>query len=117
MVDTTTETLKEATANGFVMQEPTVSALVDAVNRAIDIYKQKKLFALLMRTGMQLELGWEKNAQAYILLYKNLNDDTAIVSIMWANNETGVIFPIDEIAQRVKERGVVFHTDAVQAVG
>ena len=50
-------------------------------------------------------------------LYKNLNDETAIVSIMWANNETGVIFPIDEIAQRVKERGIVFHTDAVQAVG
>jgi cysteine desulfurase len=50
-------------------------------------------------------------------LYKNLNDDTAIVSIMWANNETGVIFPIDEIARLVKERGIVFHTDAVQAVG
>ena len=50
-------------------------------------------------------------------LYKNLSNDTAIVSIMWANNETGVIFPIEEIAQVVKERGIVFHTDAVQAVG
>ncbi len=46
-----------------------------------------------------------------------ITGDTAIVSIMWANNETGVIFPIDEIAQIVKEKGVVFHTDAVQAVG
>jgi cysteine desulfurase len=36
---------------------------------------------------------------------------------MWANNETGVIFPIEEVARRVKERGIVFHTDAVQAVG
>lgn len=50
-------------------------------------------------------------------LYDNLNEDTAVVSIMWANNETGVIFPIDEIAQRVREHGIVFHTDAVQAVG
>lgn len=50
-------------------------------------------------------------------LYKALSHDTAIVSIMWANNETGVIFPVDEIARVVRERGVVFHTDAVQAVG
>jgi cysteine desulfurase len=50
-------------------------------------------------------------------LFENLGDDTAIVSLMWANNETGVIFPIEEIARKVKERGIVFHTDAVQAVG
>ncbi len=50
-------------------------------------------------------------------LYKNLTDDTAIVSIMWANNETGVIFPVEEIAEKCKNRGIVFHTDAVQAVG
>jgi len=50
-------------------------------------------------------------------LYENLTDDTAIVSLMWGNNETGVIFPIEEISRRVKERGIVFHTDAVQTVG
>ena len=50
-------------------------------------------------------------------LRKVLSSDTCIVSIMWANNETGVIFPIKEIAQMVRERGSVFHTDAVQAVG
>jgi len=50
-------------------------------------------------------------------LYQNLSDDTAIVSVMWANNETGVIFPVEEISQAVKDRGIVFHTDAVQAVG
>jgi cysteine desulfurase len=48
---------------------------------------------------------------------KSLSDDTAIVSIMWANNESGVIFPIQEISQQVKERELIFHTDAVQAVG
>jgi cysteine desulfurase len=50
-------------------------------------------------------------------LESGLSDDTAIVSIMWANNETGVIFPINEIARIVREKGVVFHTDAVQAAG
>jgi len=46
-----------------------------------------------------------------------LTDDTAIVSIMWANNETGVINPIPEIASLVKSCGIFMHTDAVQAVG
>jgi cysteine desulfurase len=50
-------------------------------------------------------------------LYQSLTDDTAIVSIMWANNETGVIFPVEEIASVVKGKGIAFHTDAVQAVG
>ena len=50
-------------------------------------------------------------------LYDHLSDDTAIVSLMWANNETGVIFPIEEIAEKTHRRGIVFHTDAVQAVG
>jgi len=48
-------------------------------------------------------------------LYDHLSDDTAIVSLMWANNETGVIFPIEEISRYVSDRGIVFHTDAVQA--
>jgi len=46
-----------------------------------------------------------------------LSEDTAIVSVMWANNETGVIFPVAEMAGMAKERGILFHTDAVQAVG
>jgi len=44
-------------------------------------------------------------------------EDTAIVSVMWANNETGVLFPVEEIANLAKSRGAIFHTDAVQAVG
>ena len=46
-----------------------------------------------------------------------LTDDTAMVSVMYANNETGVIFPIEAIGEIVKARGIPFHTDAVQAVG
>jgi cysteine desulfurase len=49
--------------------------------------------------------------------YKSLSDDTAVVSLMWGNNETGVIFPIEEISHEVKSRGILFHTDAVQALG
>ena len=50
-------------------------------------------------------------------LEESLTSDTALVSIMWANNETGVIFPVEEIAQMCRQRGITFHTDAVQAVG
>ncbi|RJP61126.1 MAG: cysteine desulfurase NifS [Candidatus Auribacter fodinae] len=50
-------------------------------------------------------------------LEEAITPDTALVSIMYANNETGVVYPIDKIAQIVKERSVLFHTDAVQAVG
>jgi cysteine desulfurase len=47
----------------------------------------------------------------------SLTEDTAIVSVMWANNETGVIFPVAQMAEIAKNRGILFHTDAVQAVG
>ncbi|GLR45947.1 cysteine desulfurase NifS [Mesorhizobium amorphae] len=46
-----------------------------------------------------------------------LTPHVAIVSIMWANNETGVIFPVARLAELAKEVGALFHTDAVQAVG
>lgn len=46
-----------------------------------------------------------------------ITDKTALVSIMWANNETGIIFPIEEIGEVCKEKNVLFHTDAVQAIG
>lgn len=47
----------------------------------------------------------------------SLTDDTALVSVMWANNETGVLFPVEEMAVMARERGILFHTDAVQATG
>jgi len=46
-----------------------------------------------------------------------LRPDTAVVSIMWANNETGVLFPIAKIAELCRERGILIHTDAVQTPG
>jgi cysteine desulfurase len=50
-------------------------------------------------------------------LADTLAADTALVSLMWANNETGVLFPIAQAAELTHAHGVLFHTDAVQAVG
>ncbi|RJQ48612.1 MAG: cysteine desulfurase NifS [Nitrospiraceae bacterium] len=50
-------------------------------------------------------------------LKASITDDTAVVSIMYANNESGVIFPMDQISEIVKSRGAPLHTDAVQAAG
>jgi cysteine desulfurase len=46
-----------------------------------------------------------------------IRPETALVSMMWANNETGVLFPVEKIAEICRQKGVLFHTDAVQAVG
>lgn len=51
------------------------------------------------------------------VLTRALDDDTCVVSVMYANNETGVIFPVHEIGETLRERKILFHTDAVQAVG
>ncbi|MHC4777145.1 MAG: cysteine desulfurase NifS [Planctomycetota bacterium] len=59
----------------------------------------------------------EKGAMDLDLLKRSITTETAVVSVMWANNETGVIFPIEEIAGIVHDRGAIFHTDAVQAAG
>ena len=50
-------------------------------------------------------------------LAEAITEDTALVSLMWANNETGVIFPVEEFAKTCRDKGVLFHCDAVQAVG
>jgi len=65
-----------------------------------------------------MEIGVDRQGRLDLdKLEHELDDNTAMVTIMYANNETGVIFPIDRIAEMVSEKGAVFHTDAVQAVG
>lgn len=46
-----------------------------------------------------------------------VTDKTILISMMWANNETGMIFPVQEVAEFAKSKGILFHTDAVQAIG
>jgi len=50
-------------------------------------------------------------------LLEAIDDQTAVVSVMYANNETGVVFPIEEIGKLLRARGILFHTDAVQVAG
>jgi len=73
----------------------------------------------LENRGYQVvELGVNSQGQLDLAeLEEHLDDDTALVTIMYANNETGMMFPIERIAELASSKGSVFHTDAVQAVG
>ncbi len=79
----------------------------------------KNLFESLSRKGYKVTfVPVDKMGRLDLdTLYNSLDDHTAVVSVMWANNESGVTFPIEEIARVVKKRGIIFHTDAVQAIG
>jgi cysteine desulfurase len=75
--------------------------------------------ARLEKKGYKVHyIGVSSNGRIDMDQYKScLSDKTAIVSIMWANNETGTIFPIEELAELAKKVGAQFHTDGVQAIG
>jgi cysteine desulfurase len=77
------------------------------------------LCAQLATQGYRItELPVDKNGLLDLKnLEKSLTPDTAVVSLMWGNNETGVIFPVEKAAQMAHEKGVLFHTDAVQSAG
>jgi cysteine desulfurase len=79
----------------------------------------KALCADLAHRGYQVtEVGVDADGRLDMDQYRrSLTSDTAIVSLMWANNETGVLFPVEEAAALAQEKGILFHTDAVQAVG
>lgn len=71
------------------------------------------------RQGYRVDyIGVDEKGRLDMAAYeKALTPDTALVSIMFANNEVGNIYPIQKLAEMAKERGLLFHTDAVQAVG
>jgi len=73
----------------------------------------------LENRGYQVvELGVNRQGRLDLAeLAEQIDDDTALVTIMYANNETGMMFPIERIAELTSSKGSVFHTDAVQAVG
>ncbi|SPF41652.1 cysteine desulfurase (tRNA sulfurtransferase), PLP-dependent [Syntrophobacter sp. SbD1] len=79
----------------------------------------RALCAHLATQGYRLtELPVDGEGRLDMEHYKRaLTPDTAIVSLMWANNETGVVFPVEKAAEIARERHILFHTDAVQAVG
>jgi cysteine desulfurase len=73
----------------------------------------------LARRGCDVTfLGVNRNGSLDLAELKTaIRPETALVSIMWANNETGVLFPVEKVAEICREKGVLFHTDAVQATG
>jgi cysteine desulfurase len=75
--------------------------------------------SFLRRLGFRVtEIGVDRLGRLDMdQLNEALTPDTALVSLLWANNETGVLFPIEAVGRICKEKGVPFHTDAVQAVG
>ena len=77
------------------------------------------LVARLAKEGYRVtELAVDGAGRLDLAEYEHsLTADTAIVSLMWANNETGVIFPVEQAAAMALNKGILFHTDAVQAVG
>ncbi len=79
----------------------------------------RALCAHLATQGYRItELPVDKNGVLDLEnLEKSMTPDTAVVSLMWGNNETGVIFPVEAAAAMAHEKGILFHTDAVQAAG
>ncbi|MDQ2868198.1 MAG: aminotransferase class V-fold PLP-dependent enzyme [Verrucomicrobiota bacterium] len=73
----------------------------------------------LLRRGCEVSFLGVDHAGRLSLraLADTLTAETALLSVMWANNETGVVFPIEEIAAIAHDKGVPFHTDAIQAAG
>ena len=89
------------------------------VTTAVEHSANIKLCAQLEKRGYELTLlPVDSLGELDVhLLHESIRKDTAIVSVMYANNETGVVFPIEEIAAICRARGVLFHTDAVQTAG
>jgi len=94
--------------------------------------EKKRIITTSVEHPAVLNVAKYLESQGYAVTYLRVNEngeinledlkaaitaDTALVSIMWANNETGVIFPVEDAAAIAHSRGALFHTDAVQAVG
>lgn len=78
-----------------------------------------KTCELLAKRGYEITwLGVDSRGQIDLAeLESAIRPDTALVSVMWANNETGTLFPMDRIREIIKAKGVLFHSDAVQVIG
>lgn len=89
------------------------------VTSAVEHYSTLRLLNELAKTGleiMQIPVN-EKGELNLNLLKEAIDENTALVTLMHANNETGVIFPIAQVATMAHEKGALFHTDAAQTAG
>ena len=110
-----TESNNAAIHSALMTQEDRRHVITTAVEHSANI----KFGRYLEKRGYQVTfLPVEPDGSLDLhLLEKTIRPDTAIVSVMWANNETGVLFPIEEIAALCRSKDVLFHTDAVQVPG
>jgi cysteine desulfurase len=110
-----TESNNSAIHSALVTHPQKRHVITTAVEHSANI----KFCAALKKQGYDItQLPVEPDGTLDIhLLERSIRPDTAIVSIMWANNETGVLFPIEELAAICRSKGVLFHTDAVQTPG
>jgi len=109
------ESINSAILSALAMDPDQTHVVTSAVEHSATM----KLGEHLARRGHEITwLSVDSDGRLDIAaLADSIRDDTALVSLLWANNETGVIFPIEEIVALCAERKVHFHVDAVQAVG
>jgi cysteine desulfurase len=105
--------------NAAIRAALAASGKKEIVTSAVEHSSIRKLCQQLVHEGYTVrEIGVNQTgALNQSELEAALTDQTAVVSLMMANNETGVIFPIEEIGKKVKAKGILFHVDAVQAAG
>lgn len=110
-----TESNNAAINSALALQPGKRHVLTTAVEHSANI----KFCQLLQKRGCDITLlPVESDGTLDLhLLEQSIRPDTAMVSVMWANNETGVLFPVEEIAAICQSKDVLFHTDAVQAAG
>ena len=77
VVDVAPQTTAAAAATGFVLNEHTPSALVDAVRRAVAAFQEPRLWRPLMQTGMRQDFSWSRSARAYVDVYERALSKTA----------------------------------------
>jgi len=89
------------------------------VTTAVEHSAIRKHCAHLAQSGCEVTVvGVDLDGQLDLEeIARAIRPETALISVMWANNETGVLFPVEKIAALAREKRVLFHTDAVQALG
>ena len=110
-----TEAINTAIRGIYHMRRPRTKIIISTVEHAATTGVCDQLYA----DGAQIiEIGVDHDGKLDLpRLQRELDDQVALVSVMWANNETGVIFPVAEIARLCRAAKVLFHCDATQAIG
>jgi cysteine desulfurase len=110
-----TESDNAAISSAITTMLPRKKILVSKVEHPAVLNVGKELSR---RNFNVIEIPVDSNGRIDIeFIEKNTDHDTALVSVMWANNEIGNIYPVEKIAEIAHRKGALFHTDAVQAVG